>query len=187
MIVGGVGGANTTTGLLFEERTDLKQVFESIQGYELKPSNDKTGYEVWFCGEHLAYCFKKQELYRFLQKYYQINWKDYLSKRLEPDNALFVIVRDTLFIIEIKFQQVAGSVDEKLQTCDFKRKQYAKLVHSLNWKVEYVYVLNDWFKQPVYKDTLDYIHSMNCHYLFNKIPLSWLGLPSEPYSCLEQS
>lgn len=94
-----------------------------------------------------------------------------------PDNGLFIIVRDTLFIIEIKFQQVAGSVDEKLQTCDFKRKQYSKLVHKLNWKVEYVYVLNDWFKQASYKDTLDYIHSMNCHYLFNEIPLKWLGLP----------
>lgn len=109
-----------------------------------------------------------------------MNWREHLSKRLEPDNALFVIVRDTLFIIEIKFQQVAGSVDEKLQTCDFKRKQYTKLVHHLGWRVEYVYVLNDWFKNPAYKDTLDYIHSMNCHYLFNEIPLKWLGLPHEP-------
>jgi len=29
---------------------------------------------------------------------------------------LLVIVRETLFIIEVKYQQVAGSVDEKLQT-----------------------------------------------------------------------
>ena len=91
---------------------------------------------------------------------------------------MFVIVRDTLFIIEIKFQQVSGSVDEKLQTCDFKRKQYSKLVRDLGWRVEYVYVLNDWFRDPVYRDTLDYIHSMNCHYLFNEVPLAWLGLPS---------
>jgi len=95
-----------------------------------------------------------------------------------PDNGLFVIVRDTLFIIEIKFQQVAGSVDEKLQTCDFKRKLYTKLVHSLGWRVEYVYVLNNWFKEDCYKDTLDYIQSVNCHYMFNEIPLKWLGLPS---------
>nr|WP_245608525.1 hypothetical protein [Stenoxybacter acetivorans] len=91
------------------------------------------------------------------------------SKRLEHNNGLFVIVRDTLLIIEIKFQKVLGSVDEKRQTCDFKRKQYSKLVHQLNWKVEYVYVLNDWYKNPRYQDTLDYIHNMNCHYLFNVI------------------
>lgn len=181
MITGGVGGANTKTGLDFEVRTDLKQLFEKIDGYHLKPSQNRTGYEVWFHDERLAYCFKKQELYRFLaQGPYCIDWRQHLSKRLEPDNALFVIVRDTLFIIEVKFQQVSGSVDEKLQTCDFKRKQYTKLVHHLGWRVEYIYVLNDWFKNPVYQDTLDYIHSVNCHYLFNEIPLKWLGLPHEP-------
>ena len=94
-----------------------------------------------------------------------------------PDNGLFIIVRNTLFIIEIKFQNVRGSVDEKLQTCDFKRKQYSKLVQDLDWRVEYIYVLNDWYQHPSYRDTLDYIHSMNCHYRFNSIPLDWLGLP----------
>ena len=173
---GGTGGANTKTGLQFEERTDLRQIFESIPGYQLKAVADRSVHEVWFDNELPAHCFKKREFYRFLARYH-IKWDEHLSKRLEPDNGLFVIVRDTLFIIEIKFQKVAGSVDEKLQTCDFKRKKYNKLVHSLNWRVEYIYVLNDWFKKPMYKDTLDYIHSVGCHYLFNTIPLKWLGLP----------
>ncbi len=90
---------------------------------------------------------------------------------------LYLAIRETLFITENKFQSVAGSVDEKLQTCDFKRKQYQKLVKDIGLKVEYVYVLNNWFKNPIYKDTLDYISSVNCHYKFNEIPLSWLGLP----------
>lgn len=179
MIKGGTGGGNTTTGLRFEQRTDIRQIFENIEGYSIIESTNRTGYEIWFNHEKLAYCFKKRELYRFLeQEPYCVNWQEHLSKRLEPDNALFVIVRDTLFIIEIKFQQVSGSVDEKLQTFDFKRKQYSKLVRDLVWRVEYVYVLNDWFRDPVYRDTLDYIHSMNCHYLFNEVPLAWLGLPS---------
>lgn len=54
-----------------------------------------------------------------------------------------MIIRETLFIIEVKYQQVKGSVDEKLQTCDFKRKRYLKLVMSLELKVEYVYVVSD--------------------------------------------
>lgn len=82
-----------------------------------------------------------------------------------------------MFFIKLKYQQVAGSVNEKLQTCDFKRKQYLKLVQPLDIKVEYVYVLNDWFKQPSYKDVLDYINSVNCHYKFNELPLTWLGMP----------
>ncbi len=178
MIIGGIGGARTQTGLRFEERTDLRKLFEEIPGYDLRKTYDNAGYEVWFNGELKAYCFKKYEFYRFLKRPgYSINWKDHLSKRLLPDNGLFIIIRDTLFIIEIKFQQTPGSVDEKLQTCDFKRKQYTKLVHSLGWRVEYVYVLNDWFTKPEYKDVLDYIISVNCHYQFNTIPLRWFGLP----------
>lgn len=46
MIVGGVGGANTKTGLDFEVKTDIKQLFEQIAGYELRPSANRTGYEI---------------------------------------------------------------------------------------------------------------------------------------------
>lgn len=176
MITGGKGGSKTKTGLIFEERVDLITLFRKIDGYTVRETNNKSGVHIYYKSDEVARCFKKHEFYRFLDEF-NIDWKEHLSKQLLPDNGLFVIIRDTLFIIEIKFQQVAGSVDEKLQTCDFKRKQYSKLVQSQNWKVEYVYVLNDWFKQDSYKDTLDYINSMNCHYLFNKIPLKWLGLP----------
>jgi hypothetical protein len=176
MIIGGTGGGNTKSGLIFEERVDLVALFEQIEGYVVKETSNKSGVHIYYNQDEVARCFKKHEFYRFLAEF-EIDWKKHLSKQLLPDNGLFVIVRDTLFIIEIKFQQVSGSVDEKLQTCDYKRKQYSKLVKPLNWKVEYVYVLNDWFKHPSYKDTLAYIDSMNCHYLFNEIPLKWLGLP----------
>jgi len=177
MIKNGIGGASTKTGLLFEERVDIQKLLAGINGYHLEKTANKAGYKVFYNQQEVARCFKKHEFYRFLREY-DIDWKLTFSKQLVPDNGLFVVVRDTLFIIEIKFQQGTGSVDEKLQTCDFKRKQYTKLVHSLGWRVEYVYILNDWFKQEGYKDTLDYIHSMNCHYMFNEIPLKWLGLPS---------
>lgn len=112
----------------------------------------------------------------FLEEH-NIDWRKIISKKLLTDDALLVIIRETLFIIEVKYQQVEGSVDEKLQTFDFKRKQYLKLVVSLELKVEYVYVLSDWFKNPKYKDVLDYIYSVNCHYKFRELPLTWLGLP----------
>ena len=72
-----------------------------------------------------------------------IDWRRIISKKLWPEDALLMIIRETLFIIEVKYQQVKGSVDEKLQTCDFKRKRYLKLVMSLELKVEYVYVVSD--------------------------------------------
>jgi len=76
----------------------------------------------------------------------------------------------------MKFQKVAGSVDEKLQTCDFKKKQYTKLMAPLNIDVEYIYILSDWFKHSAYKDTLNYIISVGCHYYFGVLPLNKLGL-----------
>ena len=174
---GGVGGANTLTGLKFERKVDFQKLIEAIQGYEVRKVAGKAGKGVFFEGNLVARCFRKHDFYQFLSES-KIEWKNLVSKKLLPDDALLVIVRETLFIIEVKYQQVAGSVDEKLQTCDFKRKKYLKLVSPLGLKVEYVYVLSDWFKQPKYKDELDYIHSVNCHYRFNEPPLAWLGLPT---------
>lgn len=176
MIEGGLGGSNTLTGLRFEKKVDFQDLIRTIPGYELKKIPDKAGVGIFFQDDLVARCFRKHDFYHFLSES-KIEWKPLISKRLLPDDALLVIVRETLFIIEVKYQQVEGSVDEKLQTCDFKRKQYLKLVSPLGLKVEYVYVLNDWFKKPGYKDVLDYIHSVNCHYKFNELPLAWLGLP----------
>ena len=64
-------------------------------------------------------------------------------------------------------------------TCDFKKKQYKRLLAPLNFEVEYIYILTDWFKKSEYKDVLTYIHSVGCDYYFNYIPLQRLGLPIE--------
>ena len=171
MIKGGIGGANTKTGLVFEGKTDLVTFLSSQPGY----STDEEG-RVYYNREYVARTFKKHGLYRFLEEL-GINWKEIVSKRLLPDDCIFVIIKNTLYIIECKFQQVAGSVDEKLQTCDFKKKQYQKLFFRANIEVEYMYLLSDWFRKPEYKDVLDYIISVGCHFYFEYIPLSQLGLP----------
>ena len=172
----GFGGGNTLTGLNFEREVDFQELLTAKPGYEVKPVLGKAGKGIYFKGKLVARCFRKSEFYKFLEEE-GVDWRPKISKKLLPDDALLVIVRETLFIIEVKYQQVEGSVDEKLQTCDFKRKQYLKLVVGLGLKVEYVYVLNDWFKDPRYKDVLDYINSVNCHYKFGSLPLAWLGLP----------
>ncbi len=170
MITGGVGGANTRTGLLFEGRTDLATFLAAQPGYRV------AGVDVFYRDELVAHVFKKHAFYRYLAAK-GVDWRRHLSKQLFPDNCIYVIVNNTLFIIECKYQRVAGSVDEKLQTCDYKRKRYKRLLAELNYEVEYVYILNDWFRQDCYRDTLDYIIAVGCHYYFNYIPLQRLGLP----------
>lgn len=170
MIFGGRGGGNTKTGLMFEGATDLSIFLNSQKGYRVQDGN------VFYNNELVGRIFKKYAFYKFLEKL-GLNWKNLISKRLLPDDSIFVIITNTLFVIECKFQQVAGSVDEKLQTCDFKRKQYQKLLAPANIEVEYIYLPSNWFRKPEYKDVLNYIHSVHCCYFFEYIPLVKLGLP----------
>lgn len=171
MIKGGKGGGKTITGLKFESRVTLEKVLSAISNY--KVSNDK----VYFKGRIVAEFYPKNKLYKNLLEPKGIDYSKIISKRLLPDEAILILKDNTLFIIEIKFQEVAGSVDEKLQTCDFKNREYKKLLAPLNISVRYTYVLSDWFKNPSYKDVLDYVKSVGCYYFFNELPMEFLGLP----------
>ena len=129
MIKNGKGGGNTKTGLIFEGKTDLATFLNSQRGYHVAD-----GF-VYYNGEEVARIFKKHGFYRYLKEI-GVEWEKIISKKLLPDDSIFVIINNTLFVIECKYQQVEGSVDEKLQTCDFKRKQYQKLMSQVNVDVE---------------------------------------------------
>lgn len=171
----GIGGANTKTGLIFEGKTDLQTFLCNQEGYSC--SLNKRGWvDVFYDEKQVASIFKKNALYKFLD-YRKVDYASILSKKLLPDDSIYVVINNTFYVIECKFQKVAGSVDEKLQTCDFKKKQYKKLLSQLNMEVEYIYLLSDWFKQKQYKDVLEYIISVGCSYYFEYIPLTKFGLP----------
>ncbi len=176
MIKGGKGGANTTTGLIFEGKTDLATFLGAQKNYRVESGDYNQSYNVYYKSELVGRILKKHSFYKFLEEY-NIDWQAVISKKLLPDDSIFVIVKNTMYIIECKFQQVEGSVDEKLQTCDFKKKQYQKLLSRANIEVEYMYLLSDWFKDARYQDVLDYIISVRCQYYFEYIPLKKLGLP----------
>ncbi len=170
MIKGGKGGGNTTTGLDFEKERDVLKLLSAKKGYVVKDNI------IYFRGQEVARSYKKYDFYKFL-KSKNIDHHTLLSKRLMPDEALYVIVKNTMFIIEMKFQETPGSVDEKLQTADFKKKQYEKLLAPLKIKVEFIYLLGDWFLAKKYADSLDYIKSVGCDYYFKEVPISRFSLP----------
>ena len=187
MVKNGKGGGNTKTGLIFEGKTDLGAFLSTQKGYEIRTITENVSYNgtkqkvcvrtVFFNNEKVAELYKKNEIYTSLLKKLNINWEMYISIKLLPDDSIFVIIKNTVYIIECKHQQVGGSVDEKLQTCDFKKKEYKKLFSKANIDVEYIYLLDDWFRNPKYKDVLDYIHSVGCDYYFEYIPLYRFGMP----------
>ncbi len=166
---GGKGGARTQTGLHFEKRSDLVAALVDLPGFSVK------GFDIFKNSELVARNCKKHKLYVFLKEQ-GIDYKKIISKQLLPDEAIYIPAQKKLYIVELKFQEIGGSVDEKLQTCDFKKKQYSKLFAPLGIDIEYSYVLNEWFMKPAYRDVLNYVSAMGCKAFFKTLPIEELGL-----------
>jgi len=149
----GAGGANTNkNGLKFEEVTDLKDRYESIQ-----TSRNGIGSEVTFKGHSRTFIkVSKSSLHKYMEK---INEKNLTLKSAagckKPDEAYIDLDRNIVFIIEKKFQQESGSVDEKLQTGCFKQSHFKGMFP--NFKIYYMYCLSDWFKSDEYESVLNYL------------------------------
>ncbi len=112
------GGAKTNrNGLLFEKRMDLLDAIDNHPHFSIINGN-----EVVKDGQVVALYFEKHSLYKEYLSPKGIDYTKIFSKKLLPDSAL--LVGNTLFIIEKKYQEGDGSVDEKLQTCDFKKKRF---------------------------------------------------------------
>ena len=122
MIKGGQGGGNTKTGLLFEGEADLINFLDSQTGYSVKSG------VVYYHNEEVAKVFQKHGLYRFLEEI-GIEWKSVLSKKLLPDNCLYVIVNNTLFVIEVKFQQVLALLMRSSRLATSRRNNIKNSYH----------------------------------------------------------
>jgi hypothetical protein len=163
------GGARTNVnGLSFEQTTSLREIFL------LKSDFKVVGDDLLRDGKKVGQLCEKNKIYKNILEPQNIEYRRIVSKKLLPDEA--ILVGDTMYIIEKKFQSGSGSVDEKLQTCDFKKKQYAKLLATVDLKVEYIYFLNDWFLRSEYDDVKEYITEVGCQYYFGELPLSAIGL-----------
>ena len=151
----GGGALTNANGLHFEQTTDLDDALIR-KGYSIS----KIG-GVYGNGIHIGFSKRKKDFRRFLQANgvnLSVN-----SDALEPDDAFINVRNQTVYIIEKKFQSVSGSVDEKLQTCLYKKMQYEKLVSQIGCDIVYTYVLSDWFKQDKYRDVLNYIQYVICY------------------------
>lgn len=168
------GGAKTTqNGLLFEQRTDLLSALKKIKHLRV------AGSSVYYGEQKVALVTKTHKFYKAFLNPLGVDEKEILSKKLLPDGVLVNCISQEVFIIEKKFQEGAGSVDEKLQTCDFKLKQYQKLLKDTPYTARFIFLLSAWFAKPEYEDVKAYIESVSCYYYFNELPLSAIKLDEE--------
>jgi hypothetical protein len=158
----GAGGANTNkNGHSYEEFTDLKTNYKTCDF-----NKSEHVYEVVFEGYDRTFVkVNKSELHTYMKKHGEKNIELQPAPGcLKPDEAYIDRENKIAIIIEKKFQQGTGSVDEKIQTGHFKKLHYQELFP--NFKIYYIYCLSDWFKKNKYNSTLNYLKQ-------NDIPIFW--------------
>lgn len=166
----GGGAVPNINGLHFEQETSLDEALIRA-GFVIDANHD-----VWKNGIRFGKSVKKNSFYKLFLEPNGIDYRKYNSKRWLPDECFVNENTKTVYVIEKKFQNSSGSVDEKLSACVFKRAEYQKLLTPLGYHAEYMHVMNDWFRQPQYKDILNYCEENQSPYFFNNIPLEAIGL-----------
>jgi len=153
----GAGGSNTNkNGLPYEELTDLNNCFTTIE-------KDKYSSKIKFNDyEKILTRTKQSNLFKCMKKYIDENIKKAHGCK-NPDECYIDENIKTIFIIEKKFQQVSGSVCEKIQTPDFKLWQYNRTFPEFN--IVYIYCLSEWFKNNCEAE-IEYLK-------YKKIPFYW--------------
>lgn len=168
MIKGGTGGANTNlAGLRFEAKTNLADALMAA-GYGIEGNRVSRDSDL-FC-----LLVGKHDLYRFLLTK-GVDYLDHMSNKMLPDECAYFPSSNHFLIVEKKWQEIGGSVDEKLAACDFKLKRYRRLFSPLDARVTMVYVLNDYFQQKRYEDVFEYMQMSGCQVYFEELPLEVLS------------
>lgn len=157
----GAGGANTNkNGLSWEDQTN-------ISSSHLILVKQETLYKLYKLGNKTLIVPKsKTGLSKILT---EMNLKDITIIAMHgckyPDECFIDLDGKTIVILEKKYQQKGGSVCEKLQTADAKIYNFKKMYP--NFKIEYIYCLNNWFKKNCIAE-LEYLDYRNIKYFWGE-------------------
>ena len=180
---GGIGGGHTArAGSTFEIRIDgillrdLNEIgYNEISIQKLNGINGPIHGRTLEngSGEKIE-LFYKSGIYKLFFEKRGIDYRKYFSARLEPDIAIYSDKKKTLTIIEIKQMTAAGSVAEKLQTCDYKRFYYETLSSPLSVNVAVSWVLGEYFKakESQFQSVFEYMLRKGSKYYFDFLPIN---------------
>ena len=183
---GGVGGAKTAkAGADFEVVSD-NELLASLKnsGYEQtilhglnSSGNTPHALSMEKDGAKID-LFYKAGIYKYFFEPRGIDARKLFSARLEPDSAIYSHQKKVLTIIEKKQQTGAGSVAEKLQTCDYKKYYYEKLLAGTGVKLEIVWLLGEYFyrNRTGLASVFEYMESKGSRYYFINLPIEELAL-----------
>lgn len=196
---GGTGGANTNRGgLAFESKTDFASqlvehksdqytVTEVQIPQSVKNSKDKV-YAVTRIEDNtmVGMITKQFQFYNLMKEHYGLSNQNH--KQWKPDEAFFNFEANTVFIVEKKWQETSGSVDEKIFGFVNKRRLYQNNFNALSNEpkptVEFSALFNrDWWingkngkNQAAYQDYFDNLRIDGIKIFFDQYDFWWFGL-----------
>ncbi len=184
MIKGGQGGANTNkTGLKFEKDTDFSELVDSLDNYKVKEIKflDKKitkGFEVYRIGikDPIGKIMPQYRFYDFLS---DIGIQNTNSKQWKPDEAFINFENHTVYIVEKKWQETEGSVDEKLLGFGNKRRLYQRLLDQSEnpYTVQFIFVGNsNFFGKEKYRDSFEMLRGDGIKIMLDEYDMTYFGL-----------
>lgn len=200
---GGIGGANTNkSGLKFEHDTDLATSINTYlsDDYRLvehefqtniklpKPESTAPVFDLIRKKDNykVGIITNQYQFYNVLKDHYgveNINHKDW-----KPDECFFNFETNTVYIVEKKWQQRAGSVDEKMFGFVNKRRLYQNNFNQMEKEpkptVEFCALFNSswWLKgnkgknEKNYQDYFDNLRIDGIKIFFDNYEYWWFGL-----------
>lgn len=197
------GGGNQTNinGDIFEEKTSLITAISALPGYTIKKGEKSwREYEVWCGDERVGVIFKgkrssNKAFYDFLKNELEVDTSK-LTKSINPDQVFYNERQEKFYVIECKYQDQPGSVDEKLQTFVYKRSilNYLLFISNRDETIDYLYVLNKSYFGAIipeslklnkdkytnsdfqFRDVFKFIRENGSDYFFDEVPLHKLGI-----------
>ena len=139
----GAGGAKTNeNGKEFEKITSIEDFLESQNFKKVKFGTGISHYYYISENKEITY-FTQQGLKKMYQGTFDI-WR-------YPDEA-YLVTRNgktVLKILEKKNQNAEGSVDEKLQCGEFRKREYYEMFKGTIDKIELAFCLSEWFYKRI--------------------------------------
>ena len=151
----GAGGAKTNyNGLSFEEKTSIEPKLSEYKYVikEIKIKKRKGIYYEYKEDDLNIIYFKKNSFKLYFEKEFNIiTYK-------QPDEA-YLIKKNNEYILKIlekKNQNVEGSVEDKLKTGAFNRKEYELMINNDKFKIVYCFCVSKFLQEKLESDNIKY-------------------------------
>jgi hypothetical protein len=151
----GAGGAKTNiNGLSFEDKTSIEPFLNKYK-YEKKEVIIKKRKGEYYKNDNIIY-FKKNGFKLYFEKEFNI-----ITYR-QPDEAYLIKISEntyTLKILEKKNQNVEGSVEDKLKTGAFNKREYELMLNihdNFKFKIIYTFCVSKFLQDKLVSDNIKY-------------------------------